>query len=202
MHIVLRVEDLLLASWEADFDAVARVVPEGAEPAEVGGRHLVSVVSFHVCGGRVGPLPAPPFSQLTVRTYVTWKGEPAVLFLASRVTAGGLPGAILGAPYRLARLRVRTGRVDAPGLGFSLAYDVDGEADPGALGRHELGIFQLGGVKGVRIVRGPARWQAGRPRDNARADLLLAYGFSVQGEPELVYASTATFETAPAVHLS
>src|SRR6185312_7162674 len=71
---------------------------------------------------RAGHSPVLPFSQLNVRTYVTWKGEPAVLFLASRVTLAGLPGLLFGAPYRSARLRVKPGQIRAPGLGVELRY--------------------------------------------------------------------------------
>jgi hypothetical protein len=155
MRIRLDVENLLLASWETSRESVERVALPGMQPAEVDGRHVVSVVSFRVRRGRVGRSPVLPFSQLNVRTYVTWKDEPAVLFLASRVTPAGLPGLLFGAPYRSARLRVRPGRLRAPGLGVDIRYRPDGPADPGDLGRHELGIFESGGLKAIRVQRGP-----------------------------------------------
>ena len=139
---------------------MGRVAPPGMQPVEVDGRHVVSVVSFRVRRGRVGRSPVLPFSQLNVRTYVTWKDEPAVLFLASRVTPGGLPGLLFGAPYRSARLRVKPGRLRAPGLGVDIRYRPGGPADPGELGRHELGIFESGDLKAIRIQRGPAEWQS------------------------------------------
>jgi len=202
VRIRLDVHDLLLASWEADREAIAHVAPPGSEPAAVDGRHLVSLVAFRVRGGRVGRLPVLPFSQLNVRTYVTWKNEPAVLFLASRVTAGGILGQLLGAPYKSARLRFRTGVARAPGLGLSLRYRPVGEGDPGELGRHELGLFEDGGLKAVRIRRGPAEWQRAELSEPARADVLLAYGFAPRGEPELLYAARASFETEPPEGLS
>ncbi|HET6657845.1 MAG TPA: DUF2071 domain-containing protein, partial [Gaiellaceae bacterium] len=185
-----------LASWEIEPEAIERVAPPGLEPATVDGRHLVSLVSFRVCGGRVGKIPVPPFSQLNVRTYVLWKGERAVFFLAQRVSAAGLAGIVFGAPYRAARVRVRTGEVSAPGLGLSLRYRTSGPADPGELGRHELGIFESGGLEGIRITRAPAEWHGAELLEPPRADLLLAYGFPSQGEPGLVYAPRASFETA------
>jgi hypothetical protein len=133
---------------------------------------------------------------------VLWKGEPAVLFLASRVTSGGLPGIFLGAPYRLARLRVRTGEVRANGLGLDLAYRAGGAGEPGELGRHELGIFESAGLKSVRILRGPAEWHSAKPVGDIRADLLIAHGFTVQGKPQLVYTPAASFETAPPAPLA
>jgi hypothetical protein len=197
VRIRLDVHDLLLASWETDREAVERVAPPGTEPASVDGRHLVSLVSFRVRGGRVGVLPALPFSQLNIRTYVTWKDEPAVLFLGSKVTPGGLPGLLLGAPYKSARLRVRSGELRAPGLGLSLRYRPGGPADPGELGRHELGIVEDNVLKAIRIRRGPAEWQGAELLEPARSDVLLAYGFSPRGDPDLIYTARASFETQP-----
>lgn len=195
MRIHLEVENLLIASWEVGPDEVARVVPPGAEPAAIGGRQLVSLVSFRVRRGRIGRLPAPPFAQLNIRTYVTWKDEPAVLFLGSRVTLGGFGGVLLGAPYRLARIRVRPGHVRAPGLGLSLRYRSGRHDDPGELGRHELGIFESGGrVRSFRVARGETDWHAAELVEPARAELLLAYGFAPAGDPDLLYAARASFE--------
>jgi Uncharacterized conserved protein (COG2071) len=201
VRIRLNVQDLLIASWETDRESVERVTPPGLEPADVDGRFLVSLVSFRVRSGRVGVLPTLPFSQLNVRTYVTWKDEPAVLFLGSRVTAGGLPGLLLGAPYRSARLRLRPGEARASGLGLSLRYRPAGDADPGALGRHELGVFEDGGLRAIRIKRGPADWHGAELLEPPRTDILLAYGFAPREKPQLLYAPRTSFETAPATGL-
>jgi hypothetical protein len=199
--IRLNVQDLLIASWETDPDSVERVTPPGVEAADVDGRFLVSLVSFRVRGGRAGLLPTLPFSQLNVRTYVTWRSEPAVLFLGSRVTVGGLPGLLLGAPYRTARLRLRPGEARASGLGLSLRYRPAEGAEPGLLGRHELGVFEDGGLKAIRIKRGAAEWHRAELLEPPRADILLAYGFAPRGEPQLLYAARTSFETAPAKRL-
>ena len=201
MRIRLDVENLLIASWETSREAVERVAPPGMQPVEVDGRHVVSIVSFHVHRGRVGRSPVLPFSQLNVRTYVTWKDEPAVLFLASRVTPGGLPGLLFGAPYRSARLRVKPGRLHAPGLGVDIRYRPGGPADPGELGRHELGIFESGDLKAIRIQRGPAEWRSAELAAPATAQVLLGYGFSPAGEPQLVHTARTSFETEPAMKL-
>jgi hypothetical protein len=190
----LRVRDLVIASWETDRPAAERALPAGVEPADLDGRYMVSLVAFRVVGGRLGRLPILPYSQLNVRTYVTWRGEPAVFFLGSRVTALGLPGRILGAPFRQARLRVRPGSVRAPGLGLSLDYRTEEPADPGLLGRHELGLFEWRGLRTVRIRRGEAEWRRAVVTEPVRADILLALGFQLRGEPELLYAEKAAFE--------
>ena len=202
MRIRLDVQNLLLASWETSRESVERVAPSGAEPAEVDGRCLVSVVSFHVRRGRIGHSPVLPFSQLNVRTYVTWKDEPAVLFLASRVTLAGLPGLLFGAPFRSARLRVKPGRVRAPGLGVDIRYCPGGPADPGDLGRHELGIFESDGLKAIRIERGPAEWHSAELVAPATAHVLLGFGFEPRGEPQLVSTPETSFQTEPAKRLS
>jgi hypothetical protein len=195
VQATLRVRDLVIASWETSAESVRDVLPAGLEPTEVDGRLLVSIVAFHVQGGRLGRVPILPFAQLNVRTYVNWREEPAVFFLGTRVTTGGLLGRALGAPYRLARVRVREGSVRAAGLGVSLRFRVEGPADPGPLGRHELGLFENGGLRAFRIRRGDAEWRSAEAIEPARVDFLIALGFEPRGEPELLYAARASFET-------
>ena len=195
MQATLRVSDLVIASWETSAESVRNVLPAGLEPTEVDGRLLVSIVAFHVQGGRLGRVPILPFAQLNVRTYVNWREEPAVFFLGTRVTTGGLPGRALGAPYRQARLRVGEGKVRAAGLGVSLRFRVDGPADPGPLGRHELGLFENDGLRAFRIRRGDAEWRRAEAIEPARVDFLVALGLEPRGEPELLYAVQACFET-------
>jgi hypothetical protein len=195
VQATLRVRDLVIASWETTRESVRNVLPAGLEPTEVDGRLLVSTVAFHVQGGRLGRVPILPFAQLNVRTYVSWRSEPAVFFVGTRVTTGGIPGRALGAPYRQARLRVREGSVRADGLGVSLRFRVAGPADPGPLGRHELGLFGNGGLRAFRIHRGDAQWRRASVIEPARVDFLVALGFEPRGEPELLYAAHASFET-------
>lgn len=195
MLFSVHVRDLVLASWETDAERIARTLPPGLEPAEVDGRHLVTLAALRYQRGRLGRLPVPPFSQLNLRVYVEWEGEPAVVFLGARVTLPGMAGALLGAPYRPVRLRVRPGSVKAPGLGVSVPYvrRGSGGAGPGALGRHELGIFEAAGLRAFRIHRGPAEWEEAEPTGPVRADPLLALGFDLSGAPQLIYAERASF---------
>jgi uncharacterized protein DUF2071 len=194
VQATLRVCDLLLASWETDREQVGRTVPAGFEPTAVAGRFVVSLAAFRVHGGRLGRLPVLPYSQLNVRVYGKWQSEPAVFFLAARVSAGGLPGVLLRAPFRHARLGVRRGNLRAPGLGVSLRYEVEEPADAGVLGRHELGLFEADGLRAVRIRRGETTWRGAALSEPARADFLAALGFELRGEPELFYAERASFE--------
>lgn len=194
MVLSLRVRDLLLASWPVDPEQVARVLPGSLAPAEVDGRHLVSLAAFRSSGGRLGAVPVPPFSQLNVRAHTEHENEPAVVFLASRVTLPGMGGALFGAPYRPARIRVRPGRVEAPGLGVSIRYEPRGPTKPGQLAEHSLGLFEAAGLRAIRIHRGAAAWHAAAPVERARADPLLALGFDISAAPELLYAERAAFE--------
>jgi Uncharacterized conserved protein (COG2071) len=194
VRLRLDVRDLLIASWPTSREAVSRTLPPSLPPAQVDGRELVSVVTFRAVGGLLGRVPVPAFSQLNLRVYVTWRDEPAVFFLAARVTAPGLGGILFGAPYRPARLRFRTGLAEAPGLGLFLPYRPEDPGDPGALGAHELGVFEAAGLRCFRIRRGEAQWRRAAPAGLVRADLLPAHGFDVRAEPDLFYAERASFE--------
>ena len=194
MLLSLRVRDLVLASWETDPDRVARTLPPGLRPAPVDGRHLVTVAALRHAGGRLGRLPVPPFSQLNVRTYVEHEGETAVFFLMTRVTLPGMGGAVLGAPFRPARMRVRPRELDAPGLGVSLRYEPVGPPRPSELTGHLVGLYEAAGVRVFRIGRAPAEWQRALPTGPHQADPLTALGFDVSASPELLYAKNAAFE--------
>jgi uncharacterized protein YqjF (DUF2071 family) len=189
-----RVRDLVLASWETDAEQVARTLPQGLEPASVDGRHLVTIAALRWDGGRLGRAPVPRFSQLNVRVYAKHGGEVAVVFLAMRVTLLGMGGALLGFPVRLARARVREGLVEAPGLGVSLRYERRGAAERSELGSHELGLVEAAGLRAFRVRRGEAEWERAEAVGPVTADMLLAFGFAVEGPPELRYAARASFE--------
>ena len=194
MELSLRVRTLLIATWPTDRDAVARAVHPALEPAEIDGAFRVSLVALSFDGGRVGRLPVPPFSQLNVRTYVSYRGEPAVYFLRAYVTPPGMGAAFFGAPYRPARIRFSDRRLAAPGLGLSLAYEPGVPTEPGELGRHELGLFEAAGLRAFRIRRGAAHWRAGEITEPARADVLLAHGFRPDADPALIVAEATSFE--------
>jgi len=190
-----RVRDLVLASWETDAEQVARTLPPGLEPAPVDGRHLVTIAALRWDGGRLGRLPLPHFSQLNVRVYVRHEGEAAVFFLVMRVTPAGMGGALFGIPVRPARLRVRRGVVDAPGLGVNLAYEPRVPAAPSELTSHELGLFEAAGPRGFRVRRGEAVWERAEPTGPFSVEPLRALGFDVSAPPSLLYAERASFET-------
>jgi uncharacterized protein YqjF (DUF2071 family) len=189
-----RVRDLVLASWETDAERVARVLPGGLEPATVDGRHLVTIAALRWDGGRLGRFPVPHFSQLNVRVYARHRGEIAVVFLAIRVTALGMGGALLGLPVRLARVRVREGEVRSSGFGVELRYERRGPGEPSELGTHEVGLIEAAGLRELRVRPGEAAWEDAVAVGPVRADPLAALGFELEGPPDVRYAARASFE--------
>jgi Uncharacterized conserved protein (COG2071) len=191
VRLAVHVRDMLVASWRTDAASVARTLSHGLLPAEIAGEHLVSAAFFRYAGGRLGRLPVPPFSQLNLRVYTSWEGEPAAYFLDVRVSPLGKLGALVF-PVRATRLRVRAGH--AEGLGLRLAYSVDEPLDPGELGAVELGLLSSGVLKALRIRRSAAEWRRAELRERPGLDPVLALGFDV-GEPHsLLYCAETTLE--------
>ena len=193
MQASLRVRDLLIASWETGEDDLRAVLPPELEPTRLDGRFLVSLAAFRVEGGRAGRYPVPPYSQLNVRAHVSRQGTPAVFFVASRVTVGGLPAVLLGAPFRYGRVRVREGSVSAPGRGVQIRYRAGEPTDPGLFGAYELGLFENDGLRELRIDRAETDWRRAEAVEPPRADFLVALGFHLRGEAQLVYAARSSF---------
>jgi Uncharacterized conserved protein (COG2071) len=191
LGLVLR--DLVLASWETDEASLAGALPPGVRAATVDGKHLVSLVALRAEAARLGRLPAPPFSLLKAATYVEHEG-PAVFFLAGRVTLPAAPAALFGFPYRPARLRVRAGRADAPGVGVSLRYRRSGRGGPAPLDLFDVGLVEAGGLRRFRVRSGEIPWEGAALVEPPRHDLLLALGLRLAGAPSLVYAERFSFE--------
>jgi hypothetical protein len=196
VRLRLAVRNLLLASWPVDPAAIERVAPGGLAPATVDGRHLASVVAIRFGPGRLGRIPAPPFAQLNVRTYVEDAGEPAVLFLRSYVTWPALAGILAGAPFRLARIRFEPGLLRAKGLGVRIPFRVGEPTDPGELGGHERGLFEAAGLRRFDVERGPAQWRAAQPEGAIEVPVLHALGLDPAGPPSLLYAADTSFVTS------
>jgi uncharacterized protein YqjF (DUF2071 family) len=200
MRLDTTVRDLLVATWYVPEVSVARTLPPGLEPALAGdGRALVSLVTLRNTAVRAGRRRAPSFSQLGVRTYVRLGPEPALLWLAVRVTPAGLAGVFFGLPLRPARIRVRAGEVVAKGSGVRLRYRTIGEARgvPSAggtpLGVHEVALLVSAGLRRLASTHEPCAWQEAELLEPALAEPLLALGFDV-GEPDsLLYAAETRF---------
>ena len=171
MRLRLEIRDLLLASWETDRESVRRALPPELEPADVEGRFLVTAVCLRARGGRLGRLPVPPFSQLNVRTYCTWEGEPAVFFVRSHVTPLGMGGALLGAPYRPSLLRFRRASSALPDSASPCGTS-SGRSRAGTPGTPRARHLRSGGSPGLPCPAGTglvARGRAGRRSSFRRA---------------------------------
>ncbi|MDQ3890406.1 MAG: DUF2071 domain-containing protein [Actinomycetota bacterium] len=195
MRLALDVRDLVAASWPTDPDAVARAVHPRLEPAAIDRRFLVTLLAARCSGGRLGALPLPAFSHLHVATYVRERDEIAAYVVRAAATWPGLAAAFFGAPQRLARLRVVEGYVEGRGLGVALRYRLDGPRDAGELRASELALVETGGLRAFRLRSRPTEWQSAVLLDPPRADILLALGFDVAGDPTLRYARSASLET-------
>ena len=194
MRLSLAVRRLLVATWEVDAKSAARALPAGVDPARVDGKHVVSLFALRAQRSRFQRVPIPGFSQLNVGTYVRFRDERAGFFLLGRVTPGGLGAVTLGLPYAPARLDLREGAVDAPGLGVSLRYDEDQPAEPGPVERAELGLVEMGTPRAFRIRHADVSWARATLVEEPRLDVLLALGFDVGAPTSLLYARDALFE--------
>ena len=107
--------DLTMLHWEADPDAIARLLPAGTRPDLFEGRAYVGLIPFVMSGVRV--LGAPPipwlsrFPETNVRLYATdAQGRRGVVFRsleASRLLPVLVARAAYALPYCWARMSVR-----------------------------------------------------------------------------------------------
>lgn len=179
-----------MASWKIERDEAERLLPPELEPAAIDGDYLISLAAMRYEGRGT----FPPFSQINVRTYVADEREEAVYFLLSRVTLPGLAAVLLGAPVGPARISVRPGSVEAPGLGVSLRYRVGEVTDSGPIGLHELGIFGRARLRAIRIRRSAAVWRRAQLEGPVLADPIFRYGIGVDQPATLLYTDAAALE--------
>lgn len=187
MRVSFRTRDLAVVSWPIPREDAERLLPPTLEPSAVAGQYLISVVAMRH-EGRLR------YGQINIRTYVEHEGEQAVYFLVTRVTVPGLVGVLMGAPFAPSRISVARGVVEAPGLGISMRYDVGEEADPGPIGRHELGIYGRSRLRTIRICRGPAVWHRAALASPLRVDPLAVYGLDIGENADVLYCDSAVLE--------
>ncbi len=107
--------DLTFLHWAVDPDEVAPLLPPGTRPDVFEGRTYVGLVPFRMVGVTVGRRPRVPyfgtFLETNVRLYsVDETGRRGVVFLSldtDRAAAVPAIRAVIGAPYRWARMRFR-----------------------------------------------------------------------------------------------
>ncbi len=113
-----RWRDLTFLHWALDPSEVERLMPPGVRPDVHDGRTYVGLVPFRMVGVSIGRAPGVPyfgtFLETNVRLYsVDRTGRRGVVFLSldtDRAAAVPAIRAVVGAPYRWARMRfARTG---------------------------------------------------------------------------------------------
>ena len=197
--------DLVLATWEVDAQQVAEALPRGLEPQLAAGRALVSVVGARVRGPRFGHVPAPGWSQISVRTYViaSSTNEAGVYLWLSRASFPGGVGAAFGIPLRTTVVRVDASGLEAPGVGLVLrTRTADGAVElpdtSPQLGEHDVAFFpRWGNARKVgRFVarHAPMRWQQAELVAPPRLDPLLALGFDLELPRWCLYAPESVWE--------
>ncbi len=122
--------DLALLHWEVPVEAAARFMPAGTRPDAFEGRTYVGLVPFRMVGTGFGRGPALPcvgtFLETNVRLYsVDDRGRRGVVFRsldADRLAVVLAAQAVLGLPYRWARMRCSRRSGSALGAGDVVEY--------------------------------------------------------------------------------
>lgn len=155
--------DLVFLHWDLPPELVRPVVPPPLDVQLRDGRAWVGIVAFRIARLRPRPLPLElRFLETNLRTYVTYNGEPAILFLALDAASRlAVAGARLGygLPYHHARMSAEPGRYaherDAGGAHLDVGYTVGeamGNAEPGSLEEFLVERYRFFTVRGGRVL--------------------------------------------------
>lgn len=143
--------DVLFLHWPAEARELRHQLPAGLEVDTYDGQAWVSYVAFRLQGVRLHGWPALPFCsqllELNFRTYVCYRGEPAICFLTMHADHRWMIAAaklLTPLPYELARLSHTTDDVGGeflcqprpeapPLLSASFQFGNDVIAEPGSL---------------------------------------------------------------------
>lgn len=205
--------DLLFAHWELPLETVRSLIPKELEVDTFEGRTYVGIVPFRMSGVTRRPFPALPwlsaFPEANVRLYVRYRDRPGVFFLS---LDAGNPVAVWAArtffhlPYFWSRMRM-TGSPDSGFVYSSKRHFGTDKAEFTAKYRPasepfvpETGTLEhflveryclyTTGRRG-QLLRGEvhhAPWTVHRAQAEIdAAPLLKSHGFTVIGQPHLLY---------------
>ena len=199
MILGITVRDLVFATWRVAPEDVAAKLPAGLEPELVDGSGLVTLAFARAVRARLGRLPVPSFTKLTVHSYVTGPDGPGLYFLETRVSRSTLGRRLLGVPFPTARVRARRGVALAPQLRASLRYRTNGageapELGSGLVGSHEIAYFESGGLFRIVARHAPIDWHDAETIAPPEYGPVTALGFDVTDEPSsLLYSDRVSF---------
>ena len=199
MILCVTVRDLLFVTWQVAPEDVAAKLPAGLEPELVDGSGLVTLAFARAVRARLGRLPVPSFSKLTVHSYVTGSHGPGLYFLEARVSRSTLGRGLLGIPFATARVRARRGVALAPQLRASIRYQTNGAGEPpelgsGLIGSQEIAYFESGGLFRLVARHAPIDWNDAETIAPPEYGPVTALGFDVAVAPNsLLYSDRVSF---------
>ena len=206
MILVVTVRDLLFVTWEVPPAQLSAVLPDDLEPELMGSTALITLSMARAVEGRLGRLPVPRFSKLTVHTYVTGAAGAGLCFLDSRVSWSALGRGLVGIPFQSTRIRARRGIAEAPALGTSVRYRPAGFAKPpqlesGPIGSHEIAYFESRSLFRFVARHSPISWEKADLLSSPRYGSLDALGLEVNAPCSVLYAERVSFraELPPAL---
>ena len=150
-------------SFRCDFEAISNQLPSGLDLDLFDGSAWLSIVPFYMSHIRFPIMPALPFIslwELNLRTYVTYRGRPGVLFLTldtdSRL-GQWIATRVFHLPYRVRQMKgdVQAGRYSftAPDS-FSMKSEVGASIAADALDRWLVERYHLYTTDGTSLYRG------------------------------------------------
>jgi len=205
-------EHLLFAHWEADPEAMQRLLPGGLEADLWEGRTWIGIVPFLMTGVHGRGLPPLPgsgrFLETNVRTYVRRRGVPGIYFFSLEATSASavrVARSLLRLPYRRAdglldvdgerrRYVIRRREARFPPARLAATYrplEPSAPAAPGTLEHFLAERYRLfveprpGLVLGTEILHPP--WCIARAAAEIDHDGLLPGGLGITGDPALLH---------------
>lgn len=183
-----RIERAFAAVWDVPLEDADRVLPRGAEPLELDGRGLLSLLVTRYGGGKAGALPVPGYTQLEFVVHGRSKkhGHAGPYSLLTRVSPAGASCVLRRVKYRPTVVRLDERRAEVPGAGVRLVFEplATGPAPPvePSLGHEPVVLVMAKETRGFRRTVTGLDWTPARLVEQPLIDPVLALGFDV-GEP-------------------
>ncbi len=202
-------------SIRSDLEAIRSKIPAGLEVDLFDGSAWLSIVPFYMSHIRFPMTPALPIIslwELNLRTYVTYRGRPGVLFLTldtdSRL-GQWIATRFFHLPYRVRTMKgdVRAGRYSfAAPNSFSMESVIGAPVEGDVLDRWLVERYHLYTTDGISLYRGDVaheRWRLRQVDDLRWEDRLSPqFGFDPAIDLRARYAEPLDVQFKPFVKLS